>query len=137
MYYQLTRLHFECTGCGGCCTGDEDQYVETSAKERAAIRDFLKLSPAWFRRRYLVQVDADTIGIRQEKDGQCTFLGNDNRCRIYPVRPRQCRTYPWWPEIIEHKRDWNAEAQRCEGINRGSAVPLSTIKRNLARERGE
>jgi uncharacterized protein len=51
------------------------------------------------------------------------------------VRPRQCRTYPWWPELVEKKRDWTEEAQRCEGMNRGTHVPLSTIERSLARER--
>jgi uncharacterized protein len=101
----------------------------------AAIRAFLKLSPAWFRRRYLVRVDADTTGIRLERNGRCPFLGADNRCRIYAVRPRQCRTYPWWPELVEKKRDWTEEAQRCEGMNHGTVVPLSTIERSLARER--
>jgi Fe-S-cluster containining protein len=135
MYYKTARLRFECTGCGACCTGSADHYVETSAAERAAIRGFLDLSPGWFRRRYLVRVDADTTGIRLEHNGRCPFLGVDNRCRIYAVRPRQCRTYPWWPELVEKKRDWTEEAQRCEGMNRGTVVPLSAIERSLARER--
>jgi len=135
MFYQHARLRFECTGCGACCTGGADHYVETSATERAAIRAFLGLSPAWFRRRYLVRVDADTTGIRLERNGRCPFLGADNRCRVYPVRPRQCRTYPWWPELVENKRDWTEEARRCEGMNRGTVVPLSAIERSLARER--
>jgi len=135
MYYQHARLRFECTGCGACCTGGADHYVETNATERAAIRAFLKLSTAWFRRRYLVRVDADTTGIRLGHNGRCPFLGTDNRCRIYTVRPRQCRTYPWWPELVENKRDWTEEARRCEGMNRGTVVPLSAIERSLARER--
>jgi len=135
MYYQHAHLRFECTGCGACCTGGADHYVETNATERAAIRAFLKLSSAWFRRRYLVRVDADTTGIRLERNGRCPFLGTDNRCRIYSVRPRQCRTYPWWPELVENKRDWTEEARRCEGMNRGTVVPLRTIERSLAKER--
>ena len=103
-------------------------------RERAAIRAFLKLSPAWFRRRYLVRVDADTTGIRLERNGRCPFLGVDNRCRIYAVRPRQCRTYPWWPELVEKKRDWTEEAQRCEGMNRGTVVPLSSHRAQLWHE---
>ena len=135
MYYQHARLRFECTGCGACCTGGADHYVETSAAERAAIRAFLKVSTSWFRRRYLVRVDADTAGIRLNPDGRCPFLGDDNRCRIYALRPRQCRTYPWWPELIENKRDWAEEARRCEGMNRGTVVPLGAIERGLAREK--
>jgi len=135
MFYKTVSLRFECTGCGACCTGGTDHYVETNAAERASIRAFLELSSAWFRRRYLVRVDADTTGIRLKRNGRCPFLGIDNRCGIYPVRPRQCRTYPWWPELVEKKRDWTVEAQRCEGMNRGAVVPLSTIERSLARER--
>lgn len=135
MNYRQARLRFECTGCGACCTGGSDHYVETDAREREAIRGFLGLTPAWFRRRYLVHVEKNIIGIRLEPDGRCPFLGRDNRCGIYSVRPRQCRTYPWWPELIETRRSWTAEARRCEGIGRGEIVPLATIARALKRER--
>lgn len=134
MYYQHAQLRFECTGCGACCTGGTDHYVGVSHPEREAIRDFLGLSPAWFRRRYLTRVDDERLGIRLGDDGRCPFLGRDRRCRIYPVRPRQCRTYPWWPELIESRSAWEAEAKRCEGMNRGAVVPLVRIERALARE---
>lgn len=133
MDYTKTPLRFECTGCGACCTGGPDYYVETNAREREAIRGFLAISADWFKRRYLVQVDTNIIGIRLTK-GRCSFLGTDMRCRIYPVRPTQCRTYPWWPELVESAARWNQEAKRCEGMNRGAVVPLAVIKRSLARE---
>ncbi len=135
MNYRTARLRFECTGCGACCTGGGDHYVETDAREREAIRDFLGITPAWFRRRYLVRLAANLIGVRLEANGRCPFLGKDNRCGIYPVRPRQCRTYPWWPELLETHRSWAGEGRRCEGINRGAIVPLATIERALAREK--
>jgi Fe-S-cluster containining protein len=133
LYYQHAKLRFECTGCGACCSGGVDHYVEVSGAEREAIRAWLGLSPAWFRRRYLERVADDVLGIRLGKDGRCPFL-TERRCRIYPVRPRQCRTYPWWPELVESKRAWEAEAKRCEGMNRGTVVPLARIERALARE---
>lgn len=135
MYYRHAPLRFHCTGCGACCTGGTDHYVETSAPEREAIRAFLDISPAWFRRRYLTRVDETITGIRLNADGRCPFLGRDNRCRVYPVRPRQCRTYPWWPELIGTKHGWVEESKRCEGMNRGAIVPLATIERALSRER--
>lgn len=136
-YYRQTRLRFECTGCGACCTGGTDHCVETSAPEREAIRGFLGISVAWFRRRYLERLDEHHFGIRLGRDGRCPFLGTDNRCRIYPVRPRQCRTYPWWPELITTRQGWQREARRCEGMNRGAVVPLATIERALARATGK
>lgn len=37
-------------------------------------------------------------------------------CSIYSVRPAQCRTYPFWPEIVQSPHHWAAESARCEGI---------------------
>lgn len=137
MYYRRTRLRFECTGCGACCIGPAGHVVELNRTEAETIRAALGLSRAWFRHRYLVR-DADGgIGIRLETDGRCPFLGADMRCRVYAARPTQCRTYPWWPELIEHKDDWDEEARRCEGMNRGAVVPLAQIERALERERGK
>jgi len=135
MYYQHAKLRFECTGCGACCTGGNDHVVEATAEERVRIRLFLGLSVGWFRRRYLTRLDSTSLGIQLGKDGRCPFLGRDNRCRIYSVRPTQCRTFPWWPEVVERKSDWQHEARRCEGMNRGAVIPLATIEKNLMREK--
>jgi len=132
-FYQRTRLRFECTGCGACCTGGVDHEVALNAGEAERIRSFLDLSTAWFRKRYLTR--GDSPGIRLGRSGRCPFLGEAGRCRIYPVRPRQCRTYPWWPELVESRAAWEAEAKRCEGMNRGEVVPLQRIERALAEER--
>ncbi|KAL3156800.1 hypothetical protein ABBQ38_001071 [Trebouxia sp. C0009 RCD-2024] len=36
----------------------------------------------------------------------------------------QCRTYPFWPEPLTSRHDWEAEALRCEGIRlQSSALP--------------
>jgi hypothetical protein len=64
-------------------------------------------------------------------EGNCSFLDGAGKCRIYSVRPVQCRTYPWWPEIVETQAGWCYEAKRCEGINRGAVVPLKKIKAEL------
>lgn len=134
-FYRRANLRFECTGCGACCTGAADHEVALTSPERDAIQAFLGLSRSWFRRRYLVRDRDGRTGIRLGRDGRCPFLGTDNRCAIYRVRPRQCRTYPWWPELVESRTAWNAEARRCEGMNRGAVVPLARIERTLARER--
>jgi hypothetical protein len=138
-FYQQTPLRFECTGCGACCLGGPGHFVAVSAAEAEDIREHLALQPGWFRRRYLVSLEGGRQGIRLEADGRCPFLGQDRRCRIYALRPAQCRSYPWWPEIVNTKAGWAAEARRCEGMNRGATVPVSTIERELrttARDRG-
>lgn len=68
------------------------------------------------------------------ENGGCVFLTRENTCRIYKVRPTQCRTYPFWPELLCSKRNWDAEKTHCEGINTGAAIPLGKIHAQLARQ---
>jgi Fe-S-cluster containining protein len=122
---------FHCTGCGECCTGPgSDWVIEVSRTEQERIRRHLGVTRAWFRRRYLFRFDEETESLRMNrKTGACVFL-EDGRCRIYAVRPTQCRTYPWWPELMRPTA-WRREARRCEGIGRGGVVPLVEVRRRL------
>lgn len=128
-------LRFQCTGCGRCCFGGDDHYVRVTQAERQRIRRHLDVSEHWLRRRYLTRLeDGNGYGIAL-RDGRCVFLGADLRCRVYAVRPEQCRTYPFWPEVVVSQRAWRAEAKRCEGIGRGDVVPLERVTRLLHRQR--
>lgn len=40
----------------------------------------------------------------------CVFLDPFGKCSIYPVRPIQCRTYPFWPSLLEDRETWESEA---------------------------
>lgn len=114
-------LRFACTGCGRCCTGKGDYTIEASPAEQRRIQEYLGVSWRWFRRRYLMRFDDGSESLRMaQADGRCVFLDDTNRCRIYPVRPWQCRAYPFWPELVTSTAAWRAEAQRCEGIGRGA-----------------
>ena len=133
MIYQQQALRFECTGCGKCCTGNNDHYIAMNKVEAERIRKYLDISESWFRRRYVSHLTRNTLTARM-KDGRCSFLDPQGSCRIYHLRPVQCQTYPWWPEVVETKRSWNNEAKRCEGINAGSVVPVKNITHQLTRQ---
>uniref|UniRef100_A0A7S3DS65 Zinc/iron-chelating domain-containing protein n=1 Tax=Entomoneis paludosa TaxID=265537 RepID=A0A7S3DS65_9STRA len=46
----------------------------------------------------------------------CIFLDETtNQCQIYHARPAQCRTYPFWPNILQTPELWNAECRRAGG----------------------
>ncbi len=127
--YRRVALRFKCTQCGRCCVGGDDHFVFLCAGEAETIRDYLQLSPAWFHRRYLTRSEGDLV-LQSAADGACVFLQN-GQCRIYPVRPLQCSTYPFWPEILKSRKHWNLEAERCEGINRELVVPINKIEAAL------
>jgi Fe-S-cluster containining protein len=132
---RLTPLRFKCTGCGNCCTGNpRDYWVEVSKAEQQRIARHLGISLRWLRRRYVLR-ERDGDGLSM-KGGACIFL-DGARCRIYAARPAQCRGYPLWPELLNDREAWQAEARRCEGIGRGTRIPLSRIKKILSNARGE
>ena len=38
--------------------------------------------------------DRRGLSLIEAADGACIFLTPDNRCRVQPVKPRQCREFP-------------------------------------------
>jgi uncharacterized protein len=108
-------------------------FLKEAEAER--IRAVLQLSRAWFRRRYLRRLDSGELTVALRADGRCSFLDPEGRCRVYRARPTQCRTYPFWPELLRSKAAWHAEAARCEGIDRGAAIPLARIRAALLAQR--
>lgn len=127
-----SSFRFECTGCGACCRGRGDYWVEASRAEQRRIQRFLNVSWRWFRRRYVIAYEDGTEGLRWEKD-RCVFLGPDDRCRVYRARPEQCRTFPFWPEVASSHRSWRAAGKDCEGIGRGAVIPLAVVRTRLRR----
>ncbi len=95
------------------------------------IRNHLGLTPEWFRRRYIESLGDVQYGIRLNTNGACPFLNAAGKCTVYSIRPAQCRTYPFWPEVVGHKKGWQEEAKRCEGINTGDVMPIERIEKNL------
>ena len=131
MFYQHEDLHFECTRCGRCCATGGDYYVFLGPGEAETIRRHLGLSRSWFRRRYLAWDNAGERVLASRAGGSCVLLDEQGHCGIYPARPAQCRTYPFWPELVARKSAWQKERQRCEGIDRGPAVPRERIEAAL------
>lgn len=132
-FYTQQALHFECTGCGKCCTGDEDHYIALSSKEAKRIQEYLGVGERWFKRYYITHLTRNTLTLRLH-NGQCAMLDKNGKCRIYPLRPTQCKTYPWWPEILDNKTAWEREARHCEGIHRGNVVAEDVIEKKVSQQ---
>jgi len=127
-FYERHKLRFSCTRCGRCCMTGGDYFVFLTKQEAGRIRNYLKLSRRWFRQRYLQRLESGELVAAVREDDCCVFLDADGQCRVYAVRPVQCRTYPFWPEVAGSALAWQREARRCEGINRGAVVPLDKIR---------
>jgi hypothetical protein len=121
-------LRFECTQCGECCTSrGEYGYVYVNDREVAAIAKHLQMTPHELRRRYtFVDEYGWTQVVLQER---CVFLEEGtNRCTIYPARPVQCRTFPFWRDLVRDG-EWTDEARGlCEGVGAGRLYQIEEIE---------
>lgn len=133
-FYKRETLRFRCTQCGTCCTGGPDYQVWLEQDEPEKIRLFLGLSRTWLYRRYLLRLPDGELALRSGHNGDCVFLDEQGRCKIYPVRPLQCSSYPFWPEVVKTSKAWHKEALRCEGINQGTPVAVKKIERIIAKQ---
>jgi Fe-S-cluster containining protein len=107
-----------CASCGGhCCTG-ESGYIWVKYEEIEAIAQFLELSIEDFATIYIKKVKHRYSLMEyyrvKEDDNACIFFDDQlKRCSIYPVRPLQCRTFPFWDQF---KNDIKEVQKECPGI---------------------
>jgi len=128
-------LRFECTGCGKCCTGAPG-YTWVNEKEIASIAEYLNISVDLFARRYLRKIGKRFSLVEYKQNYDCVFL-KDQRCSIYPVRPTQCRTFPWWAENLSSPEAWHEAAKRCEGIrHQAPLIDEKIIQEQLETQNG-
>ena len=90
----MTELHdkeFEntdCLSCGNCCKTTAPWLND---QDVARIAKHLKLKEQKFIEEYLEIGEDHEFSFKQVP---CVFLGFDNECSIYKVRPKACREYP-------------------------------------------
>jgi len=102
----------KCSECeGNCCIG-ESGYIWVNKEEIKNISKFLGISEEEFIKTYLIKVGYKySIKEKKYKDGYaCIFF--ENGCKIYDVRPTQCRTYPFWDYFKTHKE----YLKECKGV---------------------
>ena len=91
---QVHALHdavfdkIDCLDCANCCRTLGPRITDTDVRRIAAS---LRIKPSGFVEQYLI---VDEEGDSIFRSMPCPFLGSDNCCSIYDVRPRACREYP-------------------------------------------
>jgi Fe-S-cluster containining protein len=106
-----------CEECGGaCCTG-ESGYIWVKYVEMKKMADFLELTIEEFATMYIRKVKHRYSIIEKKLSWEnyaCIFFDDSlKQCSIYPVRPRQCRTFPFWETF---KNDVEEVKKECPGI---------------------
>jgi Fe-S-cluster containining protein len=88
---------------------------------------FLGISPDEFIAEYARRIGA-RYTLKEVKRWDCVFLTDDG-CRIYPARPVQCRTFPFWDENVQRRDYWDHAARDCPGMNSGKLYSCEEIDR--------
>jgi len=101
---QLPDLHDEvfskidCLDCANCCKNHSPRFKIPDIKR---IAKFLGMKEGDFIQTYLKLDEENDYVLKQQP---CSFLGSDNYCGIYDVRPSDCARYPYTDEDVLLKR---------------------------------
>lgn len=120
-------LRFQCTGCGDCCTGAPG-YVWLNKAEIAAMAAEVEMPVDAFQAEYVRHVGVRKSLVEYD-NGDCVFFDADTRkCQVYAVRPRQCRTWPFWDSNLRSPEAWAETCEACPGSGKGKLYQLDAIE---------
>jgi hypothetical protein len=120
-------LRFECqTGCTECCR--QQGFVYLTEADLTRVSRFLGLTAEAFERRYVYRT-RNKLRLRVPRASQCHFLV-DRGCSIHAVKPLQCSVFPFWPALVDSKREWKKTAQYCPGIGKGPLIQIETARQS-------
>jgi Fe-S-cluster containining protein len=88
----------DCLNCAACCKNYSPRFKTPDIKR---IAKHLDLKEGVFIEKYL-NLDEDGDYVVNTKP--CPFLGEDNYCSIYDVRPSDCARFPYTDEDVILKR---------------------------------
>tara|TARA_R110000868_G_scaffold40854_3_gene140447 strand:- start:42 stop:533 length:492 start_codon:yes stop_codon:yes gene_type:complete len=92
--YMMQELHeaefkrTDCLTCANCCKTTGPLFTNADVER---ISKSFRMKPQKFIDTYL-RIDEENDFVLQQVP--CTFLGADNYCSIYDVRPKACREFP-------------------------------------------
>lgn len=151
----MSRVQGKCSSCdegSHCCIFHEGEFAFVGISDARRIRkitgllykEFLDYSPlrkkiisglehddpsleGHFRYRQLDK-SGSILRMKSSENGRCFFLDDMNRCRIYDIRPKICRIYPFWAmklvngriKVITH--DPEPDCMITKGIRRQSEI---------------
>lgn len=125
-------LNFTCTQCGNCCTGDPG-VVWVNDEEIREIAEYLD-KPIGEIRLFHTRLVNGRVSLTEYQNGDCTYFDPEKRhCKVYPVRPQQCRTWPFWRSNISSKEKWDEVCETCPGAGQGTFYSLEEVEERARR----
>ncbi|MDR0468338.1 MAG: YkgJ family cysteine cluster protein [Campylobacteraceae bacterium] len=105
-----------CKSCRGkCCIGDSG-YIWVNSDEIVALIEYLKIDEEGFKEKYIRKIGFRYSLKEVEYEGgfACIFFDMEKRCcKVYHLRPNQCKSYPFWEHFKKNQQEVEDE---CIGI---------------------
>ena len=122
-------LRFTCTRCGHCCTG-EPGFVWVGEGDVAAIAEFRGETLDEVTGLYTKRTPRG-LSLREKTNGDCVFFDREQGCTVYPVRPPQCKTWPFWESNVATPENWQHTCTVCPGSGKGELISAEEITSRL------
>ena len=124
-------VRFACQGSGRCCVSHgECGAVYLTGADASALARHLGVSAQDLASRFCLD-EAGPLRLRDAPGTEACIFLEQRRCSVYAARPTQCRTWPFWPEVMAARR-WSAQVKGfCPGVGKGEVQSRETIARAL------
>lgn len=107
-----------CATCKGHCCMGEEGYIFVDMAQIENIARYMNMELVEFLRKHVRRVgnrfSLKQIEIEPGNHACAHFNVEKRQCSIYPVRPLDCRTYPFWEELKQEKAE--KYLRMCPGI---------------------
>jgi Fe-S-cluster containining protein len=131
-------LRFSCVRCSVCCRY-ESGFVFLSRPDLDALSFELKMKSDDFIAACCRWIGTPEgfyqLSLREKSNYDCIFWKDG--CTVYKARPRQCRSFPFWPGILESPGGWKNAALSCPGMGKGSLYTKEQIETCLHEQLNE
>lgn len=118
----VVAFDFHCQRSGRCCSGDSG-YVWVEEAELPALAASAGMGVDAFLSRHVRQVSDPRTGEprlslteSEAGGGRCSLLQGANECSVYEDRPEHCRSFPFWPSLLEDATAFERARATCPGI---------------------
>ena len=137
------QVKFKCSACGACCKNVRDSILLEPLDAFRIVREYIKNGFSGTGDEILDQI-ADLKELSRgfyvfvlktvNDSGVCGML-KDNRCTIYPARPRTCRLYPFTVDpSADGSMKWYLCTEQSHHFGKGSVTAREWHRRNLSSE---
>ncbi|MCU0247263.1 MAG: YkgJ family cysteine cluster protein [Bryobacter sp.] len=107
--------------CSKCC--EVEGYVYFTDEDIRKAARHLGMSARAFEKQYIYRTK-HLRRMRKPRGKQCHFL-EGHLCGLHPDKPAQCRLFPFWPELVESRREWTRTGKWCPGIGKGELIQIT------------